>query len=242
MTAATLRERAQQAPAVLLPLASVEILGLHGPVGLDAMVAQEIAPRIAARTGCLVAPVIPYGDTQEFCGMDGTVHVPCDALEAYVYAVARSILTTCGAKALVLLCVHSLNGVAAAAVCRRLTREGFQVATADWWATCGGCAGTLLRDRENGRGHGAELITSVALSLCDEDMRMDLAACETPKPALAKVNRWNGTPFRTFGDFSQYCQGGAWGDTSDASAEKGALIVERGVDAVASFIREAFPA
>ncbi len=240
LTAADIRARAAKAPAIILPLASIEILGAHGPVGLDLTVAQAVAPLIARRTGCLVAPAIPYGDTAEFCGMDGTVHVPADALEAYIYAVASSLLQTCGARAVLFLNVHSLNGFAASAVCRRLTAQGYAAATADWWAAVGMRGGELLADQQNGRGHGAELITSVALALCGEQMRMERAACEKPLPGLEAVGRWNGTPFRTYSNFRAYCQGGAWGDTTAASAEKGRELIERGVTAVAAFLSEAF--
>lgn len=240
LTAEDLRLRAAKAPAIILPLASIEILGAHGPVGLDLTVAQAVAPLIAQRTGCLVAPAIPYGDTAEFCGMDGTVHVPADALEAYLYAVSCSLLQTCGARAVLFLNVHSLNGFAASAVCRRLTAQGYSAATADWWAAVGMRGDGLLEDRQNGRSHGAELITSVALALCGERMRMERAVCEKPLPGLEAVSRWNGTPFRTFSNFRAYCKGGAWGDTTAASAEKGRQLIERGVSAVAAFLSEAF--
>jgi len=78
LTAAEVKARAAQASAIILPLASIEILGTHGPLGVDLAVADAVAPLIAERTGCLVAPTVPYGDTLEFCGMDGTVHVPAD--------------------------------------------------------------------------------------------------------------------------------------------------------------------
>ena len=95
----------------------------------------------------------------------------------------------------------------------------------------GGAADGLLHDRENGRGHGGEMITSVALHVCGGQVRMDRAACEQPLPGLQAVNRWKGTPFAAFGSFAGYCRGGAWGDTSHASAEQGALLMERGVEA-----------
>ncbi|MGN0785021.1 MAG: creatininase family protein [Candidatus Aphodomorpha sp.] len=240
LTAADLRARAAKAPAIILPLASIEILGAHGPVGLDVAVAEAVAPLIAQRTGCLVAPVIPYGDTAEFCAMDGTVHVPADVLEAYVYAVASSLLKTCGARAVLFLNVHSLNGFAASSVCRRLTAEGYAAATADWWAAVGVRGAELLADRRNGRGHGAEMITSVGMALCGDRMHMERATCEKPLPGLDAVNRWNGTPFRTFSNFHAYCIGGAWGDTTAASAEKGRALIDCGVEAIVAFLSEAF--
>lgn len=240
LTAAELKLRAAEAPAVILPLASIEILGAHGPVGLDLAIAEAVGPMVASRTGCLLAPAVPYGDTLEFGCLDGTVHVPQATLEAYVFAVAESLLARCGARAILFLNVHSINGFAASAVCRRLTAAGYRAATADWWAVVAGVSDGLLDDREYGCGHGGEMITSVALHLCGEQTRMERAACERPLPGVAAVNRWKGTPFGIFGRFSDYCRGGAWGDTTSASAQKGALLIERGVEAVSAFLLEAF--
>lgn len=239
-TAAEVKKQAEHACCILLPVASLETLGAHGPTGLDLSVAEHIGPRIAKETNSLLAPAIPYGDTAEFCGMGVTAHVPERVLEEYCYFVARSLLQTTGARGIVFLNVHALNGFATASACRRLKAEGYACATADWWAAAGSAAGDLLEDGENGRGHGGELITSVALFLDAASVRMEHAVCERPKAALAAVNRWNGTPFRTFGDFCDYCESGAWGELKGASAQKGEEVLARGVKAVADFIREAF--
>ncbi len=239
MTAAELKRRAAEAPAVILPLASVEILGAHGPVGLDLTVAEAVTGEIARLSGCLAAPAVPYGDTLEFDGMDGTVHVPVNVLEEYIYAVAKSYLTNCGAKAIVFFNVHSLNGTAAAAVCRRLKSEGYTALCSEWWSAIASSAMELIDTGAAGTGHGGEMITSVALALCGENVRMELAENEQPMEGLARVSRWNGTPFKTFGNFREYCRGGAWGDTTTASAEKGRELIRAGVEAVAAFLREA---
>ena len=240
MTAEELTARVAAAPAVILPIGSMEILGKHGPLGLDSIAADAAAQRIAERSGALVAPTIPYGDTLEFCHMDGTVHVPESALEAYLYAVAHSLLTACHAKAVVLLTAHSLNGSAATSVCRKLTAEGFTVGLIDWWPTVGSVSEDILTDSANGRGHGAEMITSVSMAVAEEWTHPERAANETPLSGLERVNRWNGTPFRTFGTFPQYCVTGAWGNTAGASAEKGRILFDRATERAAAFIREAF--
>ena len=239
MTAADVLQETSQTPAVILPLASVEMLGGHGPIGLDLIAAQRVTPMIAEKAGCLFLPPIPYGDTAEFGGLPGTVHIPESVLMEYILAASRSIFQTCGAKAIAMIAFHSLNAQAAVSACRILKQEGRRVLLADWWQTVGTAGGALLQDQQNGRGHGAEMITSVALALCGSAVRMDQAKNEMPLPGLDQVNRWNNTPFRTFGNFSEYCKGGAWGDLSGASAEKGEQLITLGTDAIASFLREA---
>lgn len=183
--------------------------------------------------------MIPYGDTLEFGSYPGTVHIPQTVLEEYLYAVANSLLIHSGFRAVVFLATHSLNCHAANSVCRRLTIEGKKVLLADWWAAVGSRSCGVLEDTATGRGHGSEMITSVAFVLCKELVRMEDALAETPAPALEKVNRWNGTPFKTYGCFRQYCKSGAWGNMSLATAEKGRLLLQRGVEAVSQFIMEA---
>jgi|GEM_PF-2159769 len=156
-----------------------------------------------------------------------------------VHAVANSLLIHSGFRVVVFLATHSLNCHAANSVCRRLTIEGKKVLLADWWAAVGSRSCGVLEDTATGCGHGSEMITSVALALCKELVRMEDALAETPAPALEKVNRWNGTPFKTYGCFRQYCKSGAWGNMSLATAEKGRLLLQRGVEAVSQFIMEA---
>lgn len=240
MIADELSSKAAAAPAVLLPIASLEILGQHGPVGLDFIVAQKAAARLGELTGCLVAPAIPYGDTLEFGALPSTVHVPAHVLEEYIYYVSASLLQRCGARGIVFLCTHSLNLQAAGAVCRRLTAEGHKAATVDWWKAVSQAGGELLEDKLEGTGHGSELITSVALAVCPEAVQIEKAIREASKPGLAAVSRWNGTAFTLYGNFSRYCDSGAWGSMHLASKEKGEALFNRGVHAIADFLKSSF--
>ena len=51
MTAGEYRERIAEAPAVLLPLASIEVLGTHVPLGADYLVSRSVPLLVARRTG-----------------------------------------------------------------------------------------------------------------------------------------------------------------------------------------------
>lgn len=238
MTAEEAVAKAGTAPAVILPLASVEMLGKHGPVGLDLKVARLAAEAVAKKTGAVAAPAIPYGDTMEFGALPGTVHIDPKVLEEYVYETARCFLNAFGAKRVLFLSAHSLDNIAAKAVCRRLKTEGFTCLTADWWAAVGANAGDVLKDPAGGKGHGSEMITSVGLYVCPECMHPDRAVEEAPKPGLARVTRWNGTPFSVAGTFSEYCESGAWGNMKDATAEKGEILFARAVEAIAAFLTD----
>jgi creatinine amidohydrolase len=241
MTSEEYRERVAEAPAVLLPLGSMEVMGAHGPLGADYLVARQITPLVARRTGCLEAPAIAYGDTLELADWPGTVCVPANILEGYYYAVAKSYLTQGGAKRLVFLNFHSLNHSAAGAACRRLKHQGHQVFLIDWWKTVGQNSSGLIEDRQNGSGHGGEMITSVVMAVCPNLIRQAQARNETPHATLAYYTKYlmnSGSPFTAYGDFHDYCDGGAWGDISHATPEKGEKLIRRAVDAIAGFLTE----
>ena len=109
MTGPAYAQKVRESPAVLLPLASQEILGTHGPLGADLLVSNHITPQIAEKTRCLYAPAIPYGDTLELGGWEGTVHIDSRLLEGYCEAVARAFLQRDKAEAMVFIAYHSLN-------------------------------------------------------------------------------------------------------------------------------------
>ena len=54
-------KRVADGATVIVPVGSTEQHGPHMPLGSDALVTGEMARRIAARVGAIVAPTIPYG-------------------------------------------------------------------------------------------------------------------------------------------------------------------------------------
>src|SRR5690606_24342273 len=129
------------------------------------------------------------------------------------------------------------------AVGRRLKHDGHQVFLIDWWKTVGMKAADLIVDREHGYGHGGEMITSVVMALSADLVRAEQARNERPDENLAYYAKYlmnSGSPFVAYGDFHDYCTGGAWGDTSHATAEKGAGLIRRAVEAISDFLQESF--
>lgn len=242
MTFPDYQERIAEAPGVLLPLGSMEVLGTHGPLGADYLVSRSITQQVAVKTGYLVAPSIAYGDTMELSDWPGTICIPPDILEGYYYAVAKSYLTIGLAKRFVFLNFHSLNANAANAACRKLKHEGHRVFLIDWWKTVGQNCGDLIVDQQTGRGHGGEMITSVVMAACPDLVKTEKAVNETPHKALEYYGKYlpnSGSPFVAYGDFHDYCSSGAWGDISHATPEKGREMIRRAVEAIAEFLNQA---
>lgn len=242
MTSAEYKKNIAEAPAILLPLGSIEVLGTHGPLGADYLISRAVSILVGQRTGCLVAPSIAYGDTLEMSDWPGTVCVPTDVLESFYYAVAKSYLVNGGAKVVIFLNFHSLNNYAANNVCRKLKYEGHRVFLIDWWKTVGQNGSDLIEDGKNGFGHGGEMITSVVLAVAADLVKMEYAANEIPHQSYEYYKKYlmnSGSAFYAYGDFHDYCDSGAWGDIRSATAEKGKKLIERAVAAISVFIKEA---
>lgn len=224
---------------VMVPVASIEVLGSHGPLGADYLAANAVVPLIAERADVLYAPTIPYGDTLELPHVAGSVDVGRDALEAYCMKVAESLLCSRELKHVVFISFHSLNLRALDGVCRRLAKKGASAFTIDWWKCVAVAGGSLLTDQEWGSGHGGEMISSVMMHLAPEYMRLDEQTNQLPLEGFSYYKEhlpFTSSPFAAYGTFEDYCEGGAWGDLSLVSKEKGARLVEFAIEDIVGFL------
>ena len=80
MTSPELQAALREADTVIIPVGSTEVLGRHGPLGADHLIAAELARRLGEESGCPAAPTVPYGDAQELRGWPGTVSIRFDVL------------------------------------------------------------------------------------------------------------------------------------------------------------------
>jgi creatinine amidohydrolase len=242
MTSAAYGKAMESSGMLLIPLASIEVLGTHGPLGADWLVANKVVPRIAEIAGAWYAPTIPYGDTLELPKAPGTVDIPQHVLEQYYESVANSFLRDGKVRHLFFINFHSLNNRAADAVCRKLALGGTRAYVIDWWKTVGSIASQVLADVRYGSGHGGEMITSVLLHLIPDMVDMEQATNGPPLPRFDffKEHLPGGqSPFSAYGTFADYTDSSSWGDLSGASAEKGSLLVERSVVKIREFISRA---
>lgn len=91
---------------VILPVGSLEEHGPHLPLGTDAFHALELARRLAAENGALVAPPIFYGVCRSTREHPGTVSVSGDTLRALVRDLGREFYRQ-GLRNLVILSGHA---------------------------------------------------------------------------------------------------------------------------------------
>lgn len=240
MTSPEIEKALKNRDTVIIPLGSVEVLGTHGPLGADWFVASEISLVVGRKSHCLVAPAIPYGDTLELNQWPGTVCIDTEILKELYLAVARSFLRA-GARRLIFLNCHSTNLRAADAACRLLRQEGAVCCIIDWWRTAFQVSDDLVESLISPRGHGGEVITSVIMALRSETVNIAAAVNEQPKLGLSyhgEHTLTSGSLISTYSDFSEYCESGAWGDVTRASAKKGKMIIERAITLITELIEE----
>jgi creatinine amidohydrolase len=153
--------RLRRKPVVLLPVGAVEQHGPHLPLGADLLQPLHVLERVAARTGAILAPPIPYGLVQASRPFPGSVSVSFDGLRAYVRDVLSDLVRN-GFRRVVVVSGHA-EGVHMAAL-RTAAKEVVDAAGADI---------TVLSDydiiyasefAEEGEGHAGKIETSRILA------------------------------------------------------------------------------
>ena len=81
--------RIAQFPAVILPLGATEQHGYHLPLGVDIILAEALAVRVAEATGATVMPAMPYGYSWVWRDAPGSVTVESRTLEDVIVQPAQ---------------------------------------------------------------------------------------------------------------------------------------------------------
>jgi creatinine amidohydrolase len=106
--AALQRHFASGRRGIILPLGSLEPHGGPGLIGTDAICAEAVAARAAARAGGIVAPVLAYGQAQFHLAQPGTASLRPSTLSAVLFDIIAS-LGLGGFSRLLLLTGHGGN-------------------------------------------------------------------------------------------------------------------------------------
>jgi len=230
-------------PVVLIPLGSTEQHGPVAPTG-DYLIADEIAVRVAERTNSLVAPVIPFGNSEYFRSFPGTISVRSETLAAVAEDVCVSLLDH-GFERLLFVNGHSGNDPILEDVARRIRRtRGVRIITIKPGAFRPPALLKQLYGDAVTRvlGHGGEPLASMWLHLRPE--LVDLKANEPGNRADfhglgikdLSVASFDQTPVAVYFDMEEISPNGSMGDSTVASADKGRAILDAVVDGCAAFV------
>jgi len=228
------------ARVVVIPVASTEQHGPHLPLLTDTLMVESIALTVAERAGgVLVAPVIPYGTSDNHIDFPGTASLRLDTLRALLVDVGRT-LAHHGFDVIVLLNGHGGNFQALGAAAYELRQvTGKLVAAINWFA--------YIKDGYKAMEsqyiwHADESETSLMLYLHPDHVRMDRAVNEAPRPipffeftheALLTSKMDLGLP-RT----KAVVDSGTFGDARLGTAAKGQACVDEAVNALVKVLRD----
>lgn len=250
LTAPEAAERLAAGACAILPMGSLETHGPGAPMG-DFLLADAVCARIADRAAergadALVLPPIPFGGEDFFDAVPGGVSLPSPLLQAVVEETAEALFRN-GARSMLVVNGHggSVHAVEAAARALR-RRRGVVVPALHLWRAAGALHAELGGGPES-LGHGGDPVWSVALHLRPDLCRPERAAAPRGAPrALAPLGlpvsgfgaaRCGGLEFAVPTDVEEVAPGGvSAAEPGAGSAERGARIVERLVEAGAAMV------
>lgn len=77
---------------VIIPIASLEQHGLHGPIGTDFLNSVEEAKLIAQKADVLVAPILMPGNSPYHMGFPGTITLSAETVQKVYFEAVQSLL------------------------------------------------------------------------------------------------------------------------------------------------------
>ena len=236
---------ADEVGIAILPIGATEQHGFHCPTGVDFYNGYEIAKKVSARTGAIVAPPMPYGSHPYFhYGFIGTIPIRATTQIEFIRDVVKGIVNS-GFTKIIIMQAHGQWWTVHTAVQEIALDVDCFMAVATWWELA--CE-KIKEVCETPFKHADEVETSVSLYLYPELCDMSRSEPDnTLKPYIDKKfvrpavhgDLINAFPIEAITFIPQegdVMKTGAPGDPSLASAEKGRAIVETAVDVVVDLI------
>jgi creatinine amidohydrolase len=229
--------------AAMFPMGSTEEHGPHAPMG-DFMAAEEIAARVARRTGDVVFPCLPFGYSEYFRHYPGTITLQDDTLFHIVEDVVDCLIDH-GFVHIVLFNGHKGNGPTLGHLIRKIRRDrgllipivsplGFAL-TPDFTKELYGEAKT---------GHGGEPMGSIMMYLFPDAVDLSLAEDWASREfhGLRPSGLWGvifeGSEVSFAIDMEDITpSSGSLSDPRLATAERGERIIEHAVDRLVRFMQ-----
>ena len=221
----------------VLPLAATEQHGPHLPLETDVMIGEAYLARVRE----LLSPALPVsflpveriGISTEHTDFPGTQTLSTgEALKAWM-AIGESVASV-GVKKLVMVTSHGGNVAAMMLVAQDLRAQHGMLAVTTSWSRFGAPEGLFSEDELRHGIHGGAVETSIMLARYPQAVRQD-AVADFPSAgaAMEKEFRWLSTqrPAPFAWQAQDLNPSGAVGDSRQASAVKGARLLDHGAKA-----------
>ncbi len=224
----------QEQDLVIIPTGAVEVYGQHLPAGTDTIVITHVARLVGERLGAPVLPALPVGFSRSLGDFPGTLNISTSTLMAYVRECAESVIPW-GFKRILFLNSHRGNIGPIGEVAMELqATHGVTCAQVFWWDYVASLVTDIVDSAPHANGHASEIGTSIMLHLEPDFVVADRIQDQTPTSGVpyADIIQYKGMRARS--------DTGVVGNPAVASAEKGAVMVRRGVDRIVDFVRDEF--
>lgn len=214
---------------VLVPTGSTEQHGPHGPLLTDALIAEEIARRVAPRVEAAVAPRINYALSYPHTGFTGLVAIRIPTFMSLVEDLCLA-LATVGFRRIVFLNGHYDNTYAIAYACANVAERlpaGTQAFPVNYWDGMTPAEGAEFFDPSTGL-HANRGETSAVMAIDPTLVDIDKANAEMPPFPVVTSGPAVHTAFffSNPGSVHRATRSGTWGDARSSSAEFGQRYLE----------------
>ena len=232
MTRDEVAEVVRRNPVAILPIGATEQHGHHLPLGVDILLAEYMARRVAAETGALLLPSLPFGYSWVWRDIPGTVSLQQHHVEAVLKDIAHSV-SRYGVKLLVVINGHEANNASLKYACRELEDELDIPMVYLFYPELQRAMNECCESQTwNGMFHACEFETSLMLAVKPEWVHMDKAVKEYPEtPPLYG---------RSAISVGRLSQSGVYGDPTLATREKGKKMLEIITEAMVRLVRTAY--
>ena len=247
MTWEEFRDSVDSTTVVIIPMGSIELEGSHLPLGVDTIVVNGIAARLAGEPGTLIGPALPIGYSKWFNPSPGTISLEHETLSMVLLDYCECLIRH-GVERLVFLNCHRGNNSAIETTAHRLiASRPVRLGTLSIWKLANDLVSGSDLIVEGKFTHAGEIMTSIIMALRPDTVVFDKIRPDHVKsPAgtdFAVKNSLGETTFKgsvqlIFQDIHELTDTGIMGDPTAASKAKGEKLLDLVTGYLKDFIQE----
>tara|TARA_R110002049_G_scaffold307720_2_gene509212 strand:+ start:41708 stop:42394 length:687 start_codon:yes stop_codon:yes gene_type:complete len=205
---------------VIIPVGLVEAHGPHLPVSVDVDSCEYFARKVSEKTGAILAPVLPYGFSDEMREYPGSLGLTVDVFSRVILDLCNNLCAQ-GFKKVIFFTGHGANKAPIELTFYKVWNNypDFKGACWNWWSDCG----------ITGIHHADKGETEVAVA-CGTPVYMDRVMDFTVEKPWYKIR-------------SRYAlddvSGGINGKPSEADFENGVILRDKAVEVLTKKVMQA---